>query len=105
MEAVNFRGQRPLHVAAVSTYGVDCMVVLLSKGVDINARSADGRTALHMTAIHGRFTRSKILIDRGVDVDCQDKNDCTPLHVAARYGHDLLANTLLLHGADPAKRG
>jgi len=34
-------------------------------GADINVQSEDGRTPLHMTAIHGRFTRSKTLIDHG----------------------------------------
>jgi ankyrin repeat protein len=58
-----------------------------------------------MTAIHGRFTRSKILIDKGATIDCPDKNDCTPLHIAARYGHDLLTNTLLSYGANPSQKG
>lgn len=65
IEASNYRGQTPLHVAAASTHGVDCLTFLLEQGADINKQSADGRTPLHMTAIHGRFTRSKMLIDKG----------------------------------------
>lgn len=65
IEAVNYRGQTPLHIAAASTHGVDCLYFLLEQRIDINKQSSDGRTALHMTAIHGRFTRSKILIDKG----------------------------------------
>lgn len=65
VEAVNYRGQTPLHIAAASTHGVDCLYFLLEQKVDINKQSNDGRTPLHMTAIHGRFTKSKILIDKG----------------------------------------
>lgn len=66
LEATNFRGQTPLHIAAASTGGVDCLLFLLEHNVDINKQSLDGRTPLHMTAIHGRFTRSKTLIDKGL---------------------------------------
>lgn len=65
LESMNFRGQTPLHIAAASTHGVDCLMFLLRQNVDLNKQSLDGRTPLHMTAIHGRFTRSKSLIDKG----------------------------------------
>lgn len=58
--------QTPLHIAAASTGGKECMEQLLLKGADINAQSDDGRTPLHMTCIYGRFTCSKILIDQGI---------------------------------------
>lgn len=66
IEATNYRGQTPLHISAASTHGVDCLNFLVEKNVDINRQSLDGRTPLHMTAIHGRFTRSKTLIDKGM---------------------------------------
>ncbi|XP_028130015.2 serine/threonine-protein phosphatase 6 regulatory ankyrin repeat subunit A-like isoform X1 [Diabrotica virgifera virgifera] len=105
IEATNFRGQTPLHIAAASTHGMDCLTFLLRHNVELDCQSLDGRTALHMTAIHGRFTRSKTLIDKGAQIDFADKNGCTPLHIAAQYGHDILANTLLTFGANPSKKG
>lgn len=57
--------QTPLHLAAASTLGKDCLEALLQEGADFNVQSDDGRTPLHMTAVHGRFTRSKTLIDYG----------------------------------------
>ncbi|XP_044751495.1 serine/threonine-protein phosphatase 6 regulatory ankyrin repeat subunit A-like isoform X2 [Coccinella septempunctata] len=104
-EAVNFQGQTPLHISAASAHGAECMMYLLSQKVDVNKRSLDGRTPLHMTAIHGKFTRSTSLIDHGAIIDCTDKNGCTPLHITAQYGHDLLATTLMSFGADPSFKG
>ncbi|NXB10571.1 ANR44 phosphatase, partial [Cnemophilus loriae] len=68
-------------------------------------QSKDGKSPLHMTAVHGRFTRSQTLIQNGGEIDCVDKDGNTPLHVAARYGHELLINTLITSGADTAKCG
>lgn len=65
IEAVNYRGQTPLHIAAASTHGATCLNFLLDQKININRQSNDGRTPLHMSAIHGRFTRSKILIRKG----------------------------------------
>lgn len=65
LESINFRGQTPLHLAAASAHGADCLTYLLTQEVDVNKQSSDGRTPLHMTALHGRFSRSKPLIDKG----------------------------------------
>nr|XP_023013531.1 serine/threonine-protein phosphatase 6 regulatory ankyrin repeat subunit A-like isoform X1 [Leptinotarsa decemlineata] len=105
LESINFRGQTPLHIAAASVDGVECLMFLLRQNIDLNKQSSDGRTPLHMTAIHGRFTRSKTLMDNGALLDCPDKNGCTPLHIAAQYGHDLFAYTLMTYGANASKKG
>lgn len=93
-EAVNYRGQTPLHVAAASSQGVDCLESLLRAGASINVQSEDGRTPLHMTAIHGRFTRSKSLLDAGASPDTRDKNGNTALHVAAWYEFKVYQNRI-----------
>jgi len=83
IEAVNYRGQTALHLAAASIHGVHCFKLLIHNGLKVNVQSEDGRTPLHMTAIHGRFTRSKTLLDAGAFPDARDKNGNTALHIAA----------------------
>uniref|UniRef100_S4RRT2 Ankyrin repeat domain 52 n=1 Tax=Petromyzon marinus TaxID=7757 RepID=S4RRT2_PETMA len=101
----NERGFTALHFAAASTHGAICLELLVNHHADVNAQSYDGKSPLHMTAIHGRFTRSQTLIQNGGEIDCGDKEGNTPLHIAARYGHELLINTLISNGADAARRG
>ncbi|KAJ8390506.1 hypothetical protein AAFF_G00103030 [Aldrovandia affinis] len=95
----------PLHLAAVSTNGALCLELLVNNGADVNMQSKEGKSPLHMAAIHGRFTRSQILIQNGGEIDCVDKYGNTPLHVAAKYGHELLISTLMTNGADTARQG
>lgn len=72
-----------MHIACASSEGSDCFEILLQFGALINARSAIGRTPLHMTAIHGRFTLSKRLLDVGASNESQDNKGNTALHFAA----------------------
>uniref|UniRef100_A0AAR2IPZ0 Ankyrin repeat domain 44 n=1 Tax=Pygocentrus nattereri TaxID=42514 RepID=A0AAR2IPZ0_PYGNA len=101
----NNKGFTPLHFAAASTHGALCLEFLVNNGADVNVQSRDGKSPLHMTAVHGRFTRSQTLIQNGGEIDCMDKDGNTPLHIAARYGHELLINTLITSGADCTRRG
>uniref|UniRef100_A0A7N4V078 Ankyrin repeat domain 52 n=1 Tax=Sarcophilus harrisii TaxID=9305 RepID=A0A7N4V078_SARHA len=94
------KGYGLLHTAAANGQ-IDVVKHLLRLG----AESKEGKSPLHMAAIHGRFTRSQILIQNGSEIDCADKYGNTPLHVAARYGHELLISTLMTNGADTARRG
>ncbi|XP_046387890.1 serine/threonine-protein phosphatase 6 regulatory ankyrin repeat subunit A-like [Ischnura elegans] len=105
LNSTNLKGQTPLHVACASTGGQECAKYLINSKANINAQALDGRTPLHMTAIHGRFMRSKILIDNGAIIDSTDRNGLTALHIAALNGHELLCGTLLSSGANPSLRG
>ncbi|KAK6291223.1 hypothetical protein J4Q44_G00383770 [Coregonus suidteri] len=99
------KGFAPLHFTAASRHGALCLELLVGNGALVNIKSKDGKTPLHMTAIHGRFSRSQAIIQNGAEIDCEDKNGNTPLHISARYGHELLINTLITNGADTSKRG
>ncbi|XP_045072428.1 serine/threonine-protein phosphatase 6 regulatory ankyrin repeat subunit A-like [Coregonus clupeaformis] len=99
------KGLAPLHSTAASRHGALCLELLVGNGALVNIKSKDGKTPLHMTAIHGRFSRSQAIIQNGAEIDCEEKNGNTPLHISARYGHELLINTLITNAADTAKRG
>ncbi|KAK2161473.1 hypothetical protein NP493_1584g00026 [Ridgeia piscesae] len=81
-----------------------CLELLVNEGANCHVQGHDGKTALHMTAFHGRFSRAQTLIQHGALIDHADKEGNTPLHIAARYGHELLVETLLNYGADPKRR-
>uniref|UniRef100_A0A3Q2QPZ1 Ankyrin repeat domain 28 n=1 Tax=Fundulus heteroclitus TaxID=8078 RepID=A0A3Q2QPZ1_FUNHE len=102
---LNEKGFAPLHFTAASRHGALCLELLVCNGADVNIKSKDGKTPLHMTAIHGRFSRSQAIIENGAEIDCEDKNGNTPLHIAARYGHELLINTLITNKADTTAAG
>jgi ankyrin repeat protein len=75
--------------------------LLLLHGADVDARTVDGRTALHAAAMlpmGGRVV--KLLLEVGADVDARAITGTTPLFGAVAAG---VENTLLLldHGANP----
>jgi ankyrin repeat protein len=45
-----------------------CLELLVRKGAAVNQADKDGRTALHMAAIHGRMARTNLLISAGAEV-------------------------------------
>ena len=64
--ALNNRGQTPLHYAAFSHHGALCMELLVKAGANPNIQDMDGRTPLHMTALHGFYLRTETLIGQGL---------------------------------------
>jgi uncharacterized protein len=68
----------------------DAVILCLDHGADINARNAEGQTALHM-AVEQSDTLVQLLVERGAKLDATDRQGRTPLD-------------LLLGGA-PAGRG
>lgn len=114
-------GSAYLRPAAANGYA-RVVKAILDFGIDVNAASADGRTALHEAALNGHPSICKLLLDKGARVNLKDKQGKTPLHsavtlVVTRWvkGSGLalqrlptsievrhaIVKLMLAHGADP----
>jgi hypothetical protein len=76
----------------------------LAAGTDVDAKTAQGLTPLHVAAIEGHKEILKLLIAKGADVDAKDKRGRTPLVYAKGAAiklkrTDEIPNLLRKHGA------
>ncbi|TFK17207.1 hypothetical protein FA15DRAFT_628956 [Coprinopsis marcescibilis] len=67
-----------------------------SVALDVNAKSAQGYTALALAVIHGNVATVPLLITaEGVDIGCVDSHGWTPLIEASYRGHARIVDVLL----------
>jgi ankyrin repeat protein len=89
----------PEVVAAVKTGDVSALRALVLQKADVNAREADGTTALHWAVRVGAQPTVDVLIKAGADVNAVNRYGVTPLAVAAKAGNAAVLDTLLRSGA------
>lgn len=87
----------PLLQAATAGNTVYVRALLMSFGASPSARDRDGRTALHICAIHGHATTAGALIENGADVDAKDRQSRSPFRTAI-VNRSFGVATLLLQG-------
>ena len=58
---------------------------MLDAGADINAKNANGHTALFWSVVRDDFSMVKFLIENGADVNIGDDKGYTPLMLASSY--------------------
>lgn len=75
-------GGRPLLIIAVRSADLEEVRFLLNNGVDVDARTAYGRSALHEAALYGLPDIASLLIERGADVNARNPRGETPLFYA-----------------------
>ncbi|KAM3178881.1 hypothetical protein ACTXT7_001711 [Hymenolepis weldensis] len=74
---------------------------LISRGVSLHERNAEGRTALHMAAASGCVEAILTLSQNGALVNVVDSQGYSPLHLASANGHAVTVRLLLDNlGAD-----
>src|SRR5689334_19932880 len=56
-----------LHVAARKGY-LECLVLLLKHGANVNKKRKDGKTPLHLAALNGLLKCCEYLINHGANV-------------------------------------
>lgn len=61
---------------------IEAIQLLLDRGADVNAKTADGRTALHGAALQGYDEVIKFLVAHGADLYAKDRKGFTPLDTA-----------------------
>ncbi|KAL0337109.1 UNVERIFIED_CONTAM: hypothetical protein Scaly_1986000 [Sesamum calycinum] len=80
---------------------VEVLRHLLLKGANVNARTKDGKTALHMAVEERRRDCARLLLANGARADIQNSSDGeTPLHVASFLGDEQMVKLLLHKGAN-----
>ena len=88
-----------LHEAAVAG-DIEQVKLHISKGTNVNEKTATGDTPLHHAVIYGHEDVAKLLIANGANVNERTTDGDTPLHYAARYGQKNVAELLITKGAD-----
>lgn len=76
------------------------VAALLEKRAGINARQADGMTALHWAAYHDDAEAVKLLLQAGADAKAANRYGVTPLSLACVNGNAEVVGLLLDAGAD-----
>jgi ankyrin repeat protein len=71
---------------------------LIDEGADVNARTSDGSTALHIAAVHD-CDSIELLLNVGADINAQDGNGDTALMIGASIIQTSIIPQLLQRGA------
>jgi ankyrin repeat protein len=90
-------GMTSLHAAARKGLK-EVVELLISEGVDVNAKNEDGWTPLHMAAAGGQNEIVELLIAAGADVNAKDRVGETPLDFAIQHKKSETADLLRKHG-------
>lgn len=77
----NSASASPLHLAAEKG-NLDCVQLLLSRGVVVTGKDHKGQRPLHLAAMHGNLDCARALIDSGAAPHRKNKAGNAVLHVA-----------------------
>ncbi len=86
--------------SAAGSGNIDDVREYLNDGVDVNAGSSRGYTALLLSAMRGHMEVVGFLIENGADINVKDNDGDSPLIAAVSNGHKKVVETLLEKGAD-----
>ncbi len=73
---------------------------LLAEGIEVNGKTATGRTAMMAASFNGNLRVARILLSYGADVNLADNQGTTALMDAVIFGREELVRLLITAGAD-----
>ena len=82
-------------------HDMELIQLLVSKGVDVNAKDKYGNTAFHFVK---NIEIAKFLVSKGADVNVKNKNGDTPLHLKAHNANVEIAKFLVSNGANVTEK-
>jgi ankyrin repeat protein len=95
ISASSFDGSTPLSLSTRCN-AIDCVRLLIKRGVDPDERSVHKSTALFIAAATNNFEILDLLLTRtGANPEIINQDGQTPLFTAAAQGYEKIANTLL----------
>ena len=89
---------------AAETGDVATVRRLLRAGAKVDARNAEGRTALQAAAFGGQVETLRLLLEKGADLNAKDRSNQTAVMLAVSMGRLESARLLLEKGADANSR-
>ena len=83
-----------------SDIDIDLATRMLLEGADVNARSSEGQTCVHLAAVHWQKEVVEFLNENGANLHEVDDFGATALHKAARVDNEEVVNYLIENNAD-----
>ena len=83
-----------------SQYRLEIANYLIMNRADIDCKTGDGVTPLHVATKAGHLEIVKQLIMKRAYIECKTNDGFTPLHIASKENHLEILEYLVLHGAD-----
>jgi len=100
------------HIKGTEAEALEAVKLCVALGLDVNAATDKGETALHGAAKRGADSITKYLIEKGANVNAHNKHGFTPLDIAMGKGgyngalgpvHDSIAAMLRQAGGEPGQ--
>ena len=100
------------HIKGTEPEALEAVKLCVALGLDVNAATDKGETALHGAAKRGADSITKYLIEKGANVNAHNKHGFTPLDIAMGKGgyngalgpvHDSIAAMLRQAGGEPGQ--